>query len=219
MKIPFRSISVIALLLFASVVVSRRAHGLDLEVYRAAGRSLLEGRTDLYARDFAINASLDYHYPPVFLFLFLPLVLVSNQLAAFIWTFLTLGIVYVAVQQIKLVTNDIFRLAHIKFWVVSVVASLLCMKYFLFNLKYLNVHLIVLSLTVIAWCLVIRRKLILASALLAGAIAFKVFPALLLPYFLLKGEFRFVVLTIAFLTAFAVVRCQSFRYPPLYNRQ
>ena len=45
-------------------------NGFDFHVYYAAGQSLLGGRTDLYAADFASNSLLDYRYPPFFLFRF-----------------------------------------------------------------------------------------------------------------------------------------------------
>jgi hypothetical protein len=39
----------------------------DFAVYYAAGRSLLSGRTDLYAPDFARGVVMDYRYLPVFI--------------------------------------------------------------------------------------------------------------------------------------------------------
>src|SRR5438105_9183560 len=58
---------------------------IDFPVYYAAGQSLLGGRTDLYAPDFALGRVMDYRYPPFFLLAFLPLWLLPYKVAAYLW--------------------------------------------------------------------------------------------------------------------------------------
>src|SRR6476659_5969832 len=58
---------------------------IDFPVYYAAGRSLLSGRTDLYAPDFALGCVMDYRYPPFFLLAVLPLSLIPYPIAAYVW--------------------------------------------------------------------------------------------------------------------------------------
>src|SRR5262249_51418956 len=54
-------------------------------VYYAAGRSLISGRTDLYAADFARSPTMDYRYPPFFLTSLIPLWHLPYPIAAYVW--------------------------------------------------------------------------------------------------------------------------------------
>src|SRR5689334_12280202 len=58
---------------------------IDFPVYYAAGQSLLGGRSDLYAPDFALGRVMDYRYPPFFLLAFWPLWLLPYKVAAYLW--------------------------------------------------------------------------------------------------------------------------------------
>src|SRR5215470_10790481 len=57
----------------------------DFPVYYAAGRSLISGRTDLYAADFARGPTMDYRYPPFFLTALIPLWHLPYPIAAYAW--------------------------------------------------------------------------------------------------------------------------------------
>src|SRR5262252_3477116 len=65
-------------------------HLVDFPVYYAAGRSLISGRTDLYAGDFAKGPTMDYRYPPFFLVALVPLWQLPYQLSAYVWYILQL---------------------------------------------------------------------------------------------------------------------------------
>src|SRR5260370_2621975 len=58
---------------------------IDFPVYYAAGQSLISGRTDLYAPDFALGQVMDYRYPPFFLVALMPLWFLPYSLAAYFW--------------------------------------------------------------------------------------------------------------------------------------
>src|SRR5215467_2572160 len=60
-------------------------HLVDFPVYYAAGRSLISGRTDLYAPDFASGPTMDYRYPPFFIASLIPLWYLPYGLAAYTW--------------------------------------------------------------------------------------------------------------------------------------
>ena len=62
----------------------------DFSVYYTAGRSLLSGRVDLYAADFANAGVMDYRYPPVFILLFAPFALLPFSASVFVWASLML---------------------------------------------------------------------------------------------------------------------------------
>src|SRR5260370_4746593 len=60
-------------------------HLIDFPVYYAAGRSLISGRTDLYAPDFARGPTMDYRYPPLFLISLIPLWHLPYGVASYLW--------------------------------------------------------------------------------------------------------------------------------------
>src|SRR5215467_12515033 len=62
---------------------------IDFPVYYAAGQSLIKGRTDLYAPDFALGQVMDYRYLPFFLVAFTPLWLITYSVSAYIWYLLS----------------------------------------------------------------------------------------------------------------------------------
>src|SRR6266571_3602604 len=62
---------------------------IDFPVYYAAGRSLIQGRTDLYSPDFAVGRVMDYRYPPFFLIALFPFWLIPYRVAAYIWYLLS----------------------------------------------------------------------------------------------------------------------------------
>src|SRR5262249_43591554 len=73
----------IALLAGLGVVFIR--HLIDFPVYYAAGRSLISGRTDLYAPGFARAPTMGYRYPPFFLVSLIPLWHLPYGVSAYLW--------------------------------------------------------------------------------------------------------------------------------------
>src|SRR5215207_9664119 len=91
---PFKSARLISIVLLA---IAGALSGLifirnliDFPVYYSAGQSLLMGRSDLYAADFALGRVMDYRYPPFFLLAFTPLWLLPYKVAAFLWYLLSI---------------------------------------------------------------------------------------------------------------------------------
>jgi hypothetical protein len=175
----------------------------DFAVYYTAGNSLLQGRTDLYSPDFANGPLMDYRYPPGFLLLFVPFVLLPANAAVFCWAVLTLSLLVLAFLLYKSVFSETLDSDRTK--LLFFLAALLSLKYVLIALKYQNVHLIVLSLFVIALCLWIKGKLLPAAALMALAISIKVFPVLAMPYFLIKRQWKFAAMTGAILAILVIL--------------
>src|ERR1051325_638496 len=86
---PVGNLKLTALVLLATLIVLSGLvfirNLVDFPVYYAAGQSLLDGRTDLYAPDFARGPVMDYRYPPLFLLLLTPLWLLPYRVAAYVW--------------------------------------------------------------------------------------------------------------------------------------
>jgi hypothetical protein len=187
-------------ILVAAAYITAYFPAQDFAVYYSAGNSLLQGRTDLYAPDFANGPLMDYRYPPGFLLLFIPFALLPTSAAIFCWAILTLSLLVLAFVRYKSVFSETLALDKPK--LLFFIATILSLKYVLIALKYQNVHLIVLSLFVISFCLWIKGKLLPAAILMALAISVKIFPLLALPYFLIKRQWKFVAMTAGFVAVF-----------------
>lgn len=169
---------------------------IDFPVYYAAGRSLLEGRTDLYAADFALGRVMDYRYPPFFLVALTPLWLLPYKVAAYIWYLLSvlqiIGCVLVLRRLVGAASSSK------KLWIV---AALVTAQYFVMMLHYGNAHLLITFLLFASFYLMIRRRDLLAALLISLAISIKLTPVLTLPYFVLKKKWKLLFLVSLFLIA------------------
>jgi len=164
----------------------------DFAVYYAAGRSLLSGRTDLYAPDFARGVVMDYRYLPFFIFAFAPLSFAPYPVAAWVWHLLNTAAIALAVASIALMYSGL-SYNRTKVWTV---AFLVVVPYFAMALDYGNVQLIVTALMFAGLSLALRGRDLPAAALLAVAITVKIVPALMLPYFVVTRRFTLLGLVL-----------------------
>ena len=190
-----------AALLVGSIILTVWLHWADFHVYYSAGHSLLQGRTDLYAADFADSQIMDYRYPLFFLILFLPFCYLPYQVAEFVWLWFNLWILWRTVAWIK----SGFKLINLKIArinLVLLISLLICAKFFVVSMRILNAHLLVLCLVFAAFYLLLKNRQISAAWLMALAITFKIVPVLLLPYFAVKKQWRFLAATVALTIVF-----------------
>lgn len=203
-KTPLMVFILAIVLIIATAFAALRFHWEDVHTYYAAGQSLLKGRIDLYAADFADSAIMDYRYPPFFLILFLPFCLLPYDLVEFIWIWLNIAAVYLTVIALKhgfeIITPNPTRLRLVLF--LSFFPSA---KYLFMLLQHFNVHLILIGLVFGTFYLLLKQKQILASVLMALAISFKIVPILVLPYFALKKQWLFLSMTAVFIVAFSLI--------------
>ena len=178
---------VVAAAIFIGFVFTRNL--IDFPVYYRAGQSLLQGRTDLYAPDFARGPVMDYRYPPLFLVALIPLWLLPYSIAAYLWYLASVieigGCVWV-VSRLVDTTGSRTK--------IVVVATLIVAQYFVMILHYGNAHLLVVFLMFASVYLVFIRKDFAAALLMALAITIKLVPILLVPYFALKRRWTFLAL-------------------------
>jgi alpha-1,2-mannosyltransferase len=169
---------------------------IDFPVYYAAGQSLLGGRTDLYAPDFALGRVMDYRYPPFFLLAILPLWLLPYKVAAYLWYLC--GVIEIAlcvffIRRVAAMPKDEKWLWVAVFFLVA--------PYFVTALHYGNAHLLAVTLLFAAFYLVFRQKPVVAGLLLALSISIKLTPALVLPYFALRRQWRLLASVAVLLVA------------------
>ena len=164
----------------------------DFAVYYAAGRSLLSGRTDLYAPDFARGVVMDYRYLPFFILAFAPLSFAPYPVAAWVWHLLNTAAIALAITSIASMYSGL-SYNRTKVWTV---AFLVVVPYFAMALDYGNVQLIVTALMFFGLSLALRGRDLPAAALLAVAITVKIVPALTLPYFAVTRRFTLLGLVL-----------------------
>ena len=164
----------------------------DFAVYYAAGRSLMSGRTDLYAPDFARGVVMDYRYLPFFILAFAPLSFAPYPVAAWVWHLLNTAAIALAITSIASMYSGL-SYNRTKVWTV---AFLVVVPYFAMALDYGNVQLIVTALMFAGLSLALRGRDLPAAALLAVAITVKIVPALTLPYFAVTRRFTLLGLVL-----------------------
>ncbi|MEK6323973.1 MAG: glycosyltransferase family 87 protein [Acidobacteriota bacterium] len=172
---------------------------IDFPVYYAAGQSLISGRTDLYAPDFALGRVMDYRYPPFFLIPLTPIWLLPYSLAAYIWYVLS---VLEIIGCVLIVSRTFPALRESK--KMSLVVALAVVQYFVMALHYGNAHLLATFLMFASLYYVLHQKDLAAAGLMALAITIKLTPILLLPYFAVKRRWKLLAAVCVFLIAFNV---------------
>jgi hypothetical protein len=198
-----------AAVLALGFVFTRRL--IDFPVYYSAGQSLISGRTDLYAADFARGPLMDYRYPPFFLVALIPLWHLPYGLAAYLWYLVSLlciaGCVYSLGERLGkssmpqasgagTLPGDLERHAQMKAWAV---ALLTVGPYFVMELHYGNAELVSVALLFVGLALAMRGKDLSAALMVALSITIKVAPILMLPYFVLKRRWKLSGLILALL--------------------
>ena len=180
----------------------------DFSVYYSAGRSLLSGRVDLYAADFGNAGVMDYRYPPVFILLFAPFALLPFSASVFVWATLMLTAMVASFKQIAEAARRLLETHKLR--LIFVIATLLSVKYLLVALKPQNVHLFLVVAVFASFFLLLKQKLLPASFLMALVIAIKAFPVALLPYFVIKRQWRFLGMTAGFVLMFLLLPAYYF---------
>ena len=190
-----RKYLILAFVFFLFAVAGFRFIGdlVDFPVYYHAGNSLLEGRTDLYAPDFAINEIMDYRYPSFFLVALIPLWMFPYPVAAYIWFLASVLMVFGCVIFVR-PCRDIPT--GLLLWLLVLFSV---GPYFVMSLHYGNAHLLIVFLLFGAFYFVIRQHDFAGAILMALAITIKVIPILALPYFAAKRKWKFLALTLIFI--------------------
>jgi hypothetical protein len=187
------------LLGLASIVVAYLVDSIDFQVYFAAADSLLSGRTDIYAADFAINSRLDYHNPPFFLIIFAPFALLSRDWAEALWVFCVLSSLFFGFKVARRLLQDAEGDAGNASALIPAVAAIFCAKYILTSVKSGNVHTIVVFLLLLGFFFIRRNKLGKGTGFTALGAAIKIFPLITVPYLAVKRQFRTIGVLVCFL--------------------
>jgi hypothetical protein len=205
-----------ALLLWQTMVRAARPDGIDLTSYLLSARALMHG-----ASPYLLPTPFPYLYPPTLAFLLAPLAVVPPFVALLIWFALNAGAALWAIQRVLVTVRP--RLASRTADLAPLLAVLCTFFFTIFqsNLRNGQVNFIVLALCVAATLLGRDRpdRSVAAAhpappalpapravpvppaspALLWSlAIAIKIMPLVLLPYFALRRRWSWLIQTAAF---------------------
>ncbi len=177
---------------------------IDFPVYYAAGQSLIRGRTDLYAADFALGRVMDYRYPPIFLLALTPLWILPYKVAAYVWYLFSV----LQIAGSVLLLKKIIAIPELpkSLWVLLFFSTA---QYFVMILHYGNAHLLAIFFLVASSYFAFIKKDIWAALFMALAITIKLTPALLLIYFVIKKRWKYLCLVGLFLVVLNI-------FPALY---
>ncbi len=185
-----------ALLLVVFVLLAREAtiHTIDFPVYHRAARQILAGDYDLYppeAYGGQPGPGQGFRYLPAIAFLFLPLGLLSLRWSAF--AFLCLKLI-----ALWWMGATIARRAGSSGWGVRsfAVAFVVAGGYLVEEMRYGNVHLLVIWLMVLAYDRAESGKVLTPALALGVAIATKISPVALLAYFALRRRVALCIATV-----------------------
>jgi hypothetical protein len=169
----------------------------DFTVYRAAGRAVLTGE-DIYE---AHNSrGWAYVYPPAFSLLMVPFARMSVFWGALTWYAISLALTAVALGMgVRLAGGaDLSERGRWLLWAVPILPVL---GWFVSAVTRGQASVMTAWLVIAAFYWHFRRRDLLGGLSLAGAILIKVFPAVLLAYFVWRRRWRFTAATLIALVA------------------
>jgi hypothetical protein len=159
------------------------AKSVDLSVYWYGVTGYFSGAKTAYGWDSGIGHPMEYRYPPVTYLLLYPLRWFSFRAAGFWWMFAAW---ITAIVSVSLAV----RLRGLRFNAVSVVACCAFMlAYVVLAIRYGNVQPFVISWLLAAFVLS-EAYPVWAGVLLALAVTFKLWPIMLLPWFIRRPRIR-----------------------------
>ena len=191
--VVFLAVRVFQFLAFTGVI----QWGYDLSAYWRAAQAVLDGGSPYapfqLAGSYSPQQQFLYVYPPFLAVLVAPFAAVLDDYRSANWLWAAVGAVILAVAVVMVARRE--RLAR-GFDLVLLVAAAFAYAPVVSELNIGNVHLLILGLLAGAWLALGRRSAggdTAAGVLVAVAALIKVFPALLVLWFLVTGRVRAAV--------------------------
>jgi hypothetical protein len=172
-----------------------RPGGIDLTTYLAAARAVRAGESP-----YSLPLPFPYIYPPVVAFAMIPLTLLPSDAVLVSWFAASLVAMVWALRRVLLAAHPALRGSDLTpFFAVLLVAMYPIVQSNLRNAQ-VNIFVIALAIAALGADHVARR-----GTSWAGAIAIKILPAGLAPYFVRRGEWGLIALTCIVLGALCIV--------------
>ena len=169
---------------------------IDFPIYHGAASQLLHGNADIYPQFLTEGGGPAFghafRYAPAVAFLFVPLALIPEQPAAFLFFWLKIP-AFVYMWRV------IARRMHLKkpYGRLILLSVLITGGYLAEEFRNGNLHFLMIALMVLAFDLAERGRIVAPAAALAVAIAAKILPVVLLVYWVMRRRFAVAVTTMA----------------------
>ena len=167
-------------------------HRTDFTAYQEAGRAILDG-TNLYEAH--NRRGWYYMYLPVFAITMVPFAMTSAFWASLVWYVLSVAMFAHTVALSARLARRVFPDTTIPAFWLRTLAVVLLLRPALSGIARGQASLLVTYLVVLAVWLCVERREWFAAFCLAGAIVLKIFPVLLVVYFLAKRRWLMVAAT------------------------
>lgn len=175
---------------------------IDLDVYRLGGQAFLDG-VDLYGRlpDTAVGLNLPFTYPPIAAILFVPFALIPYWLANLVFGMLTVVCLYIVIRRVLAEVLGSRRLDPT--W-----AGVACFTLLIWatpvreTISFGQVNVMLMTLVVVD--VFAGRGRWWQGMLIGLAISIKLTPAVFLGYFLVRRDWRALLMSIGSALAFTL---------------
>jgi len=177
-------------------------HRTDFTVYTAAARAVLDN-THLY--DAHNVRGWYYMYLPTFAIAMVPFALVSTFWAALIWYLLSIAMfAHATFLSVQLARKAYPHLRIAEFWLPTL-AVLLVQLPMMSGIARGQISVLIMYLVTLCIWLTLTNRQWMAGLCLTGAIVLKIFPGLLVPYFIIKQRWKVALATTAALILLVLV--------------
>jgi hypothetical protein len=184
-----RRICLFALILGLAAYGLKCAQGKDFYSYYDIGLNVRAGAHDLYVP--GLYSGMQNHYPPVFALCMVPLTLLPLNVAGYLWFLAKAALLVTVFQGLPgLFGRRSVSLGPAVLWL----AGLMIARFAIDDFKLGQINLLMMEAMVGVLLLKDRGRHGWAALVLALAISFKLFPAILLVHSLGRREFRFTAL-------------------------
>jgi hypothetical protein len=168
----------------------------DFTVYQLAGQAVLDGADIYQVRNVRGWA---YVYPPPFAILMTPFALLSVFWGALIWYLISVAlIIWALVMCVRTVRSAFSVDGHLL--ILLIVPIVLLLVWFMSGLTRGQASVLLMWLVLAAFCWHWEGHELRGGACLAGAVLLKVFPIVLLGYFVWRRKWKFLFATFATIT-------------------
>src|SRR5579872_3595971 len=158
----------------------------DFNVYYPAASAYVHG-TDPYkegARFFT-----NFVYPPIVLLFFSPFLILPIVYAAKIWLFISFFCLFLSLYLLfKLESTSVFSKTNL--FISSLIFLMFPLK---FTLGMGQINIVILLFLTLAYYFSSKKAAYLGGLFTALALALKMFPVFILPYFLIKREWKLLI--------------------------
>lgn len=168
-------------------------HSVDFPVYYRSAQNFFSGHAPVYGPRSGLGWPMYYRYPPLFLFLFYPLLGLRSAWAAGIWAAGKVALLFWVVDRLRQpwrgtpdnAGESAFR-RRLRHWRLAIIPLLISATYLLVEFRYGNVQFYIFGLTAFG-LLESRRRPWLAALALGLAISVKIWPLFFLPFLWVRG--------------------------------